>query len=192
MGTLKDMLYRLAGFAPRAEAKKERKPKKEPDRFGPLSEAYLACGDEAQKAALWTQMCRTLPETLFLAAMCYEGEDPNTPVRDTVLHATVGARPLCVANLPTVTKGHTGYKLSKKDETRTMHLRSLVYNQTKEEWVPLFTDFTKMNEVFGGGTRVTLIAFDEARRIANPYCGLVINPGPEAVKLGRDALRRLP
>ena len=99
-------------------------------------------------------MCKALPNTLFLAPMCYEGEDPNAPVNDRALHATVGAKRLYALNQHIVTNGNPGYRLAKKSDSRRVHLRTIVYHRTKEEWVPLFTDFTKLLPVFGHRTEV--------------------------------------
>lgn len=158
--------------------------------FASLSARFLACEDEAQKAEIWESLCRALPKTLFLASMCYEGEDPGAPVRDRVLHATPGARDLFVRRQHIVTRGNPGYRLSRKDDSRRMHLRTIVYNRTKEEWVPLFTDFNRLTPVFGKTARVTIISYKEACQIAAPYCGLVINPGKEAIRIPQSELKK--
>lgn len=158
--------------------------------FGELSAKFLSCENEEDKAALWDAMCKALPDTLFLAAMCYEGDDPAAPVRDRDLHATVGAKRYYALNESIVTRGNPGYRLAKKADPRRIHLRSLVYHKSKEEWVPLFTDFTKLLPVFGQKSRVTLISFEEARQMAKPYAGLVINPGPACIKLSTGDLKK--
>lgn len=184
-------MRRMVGLKPVEE--KPKKPREEigADAFKLLSERFLACEDETQKAQLWEQMCKALPKTLFLATMCYEGEDPNAPVRDRDLHASVGAKSLYAVNQAVVTNGNPGYRVAKKKETRRLHLHTIVYNKTKEEWVPLFTDFTKLLPVFGQTRRVMVISFEEARQIAKPYQGIVINPGKEAIKLGINDMKNI-
>lgn len=159
--------------------------------FEATSRQWLACEDEKQRAAIWERLCKTLPNTLFLAPMCYEGEDPNAAVKDRELHATAGTKRLFEAREAVVMKGNPGYRLAKKSDKRRVHLRSIVYRKTQEEWVPLFTDFTKLLPVFGKASRVTLISFEEAKKIAEPYSGLVINPGEEAIKLESGELSRI-
>lgn len=184
-------LRRMVGFKAKDEpAPKVKAPKTDHvGAFAELSAQFLSCEDEAQKAELWAQLCKALPNTLFLAAMCYEGDDPAAPVRDRDLHATVGAKHLYAVNQHIVTNGNPGYRLAKKADSRRIHLRSLVYHKTKEEWVPLFTDFTKLLPVFGQKSRVTIISFSEARQMAKPYKGIVINPGKEAIKLSSADLK---
>ena len=92
MASFMNKLRTMVGFKAKDEAPKTKAPKT--DRicaFQTLSAQFLACEDDALKAQLWEQMCKALPDTLFLAAMCYAGEDPNASVRDRDLHATVGA-----------------------------------------------------------------------------------------------------
>ena len=190
MASFMNKLRAMVGFKAKAEDDKSKAPKA--DRVGAfqtLSAQFLACEDAALKAQLWDQMCKALPDTLFLAAMCYEGDDPNAPVRDRDLHATVGAKRLYAINQHIVTHGNPGYRLAKKMDSRRMHLRSIVYHKTKEEWVPLFTDFTKMLPVFGQNFRVTIISFAEARQMAKPYKGIVLNPGKEAIRLSGSDLK---
>ena len=81
--------------------------------------------------------------------------------------------------------------LYEKSDSRRVHLRTIVYHRTKEEWVPLFTDFTKLLPVFGQKSRVTVISFDEAKKMAAPYSGLVINPGKDAIKLEQSELKKI-
>jgi len=191
MASFMNKLREMVGFKAQPVEKKEKAPRT--DRIGAfqtLSAQFLACEDEAAKAQLWEQMCKALPDTLFLAAMCYEGEDPNAQPRDRDLHATVGAKRLYALNQHIVTNGNPGYRLAKKADPRRIHLRSIVYHKTKEEWVPLFTDFTRFLPVFGQNTRVTIISFAEARQMAKPYKGLVINPGKDAIRLDNGALKK--
>ena len=190
MASFMNKLRAMVGFKAKAEDDKPKAPKA--DRVGAfqtLSAQFLACEDAVLKTQLWDQMCKALPDTLFLAAMCYEGDDPNAPVRDRDLHATVGAKRLYAINQHIVTHGNPGYRLAKKADNRRVHLRSIVYHKTKEEWVPLFTDFTKMLPVFGQNFRVTIISFAEARQMAKPYKGIVINPGKDAIRLNNEALK---
>lgn len=191
MASFMNKLRAMVGFKSQEEKPAGKAPKT--DRIGAfqtLSTQFLACEDEALKAQLWEQMCKALPDTLFLAAMCYEGEDPNAPVRDRDLHATVGAKRLYALNQHIVTHGNPGYRLAKKADSRRLHLRTIIYNKTKEEWVPLFTDFTRLLPVFGQNYRVTLISFAEARQMAQTCKGIVINPGKEAIRLDNGALKK--
>ena len=192
MASFLDSLRSMVGMKPKGgEPKKREAPSDRVGAFAALSAQYLACEDEAQKADIMEKMCRALPDTLFLAPMCYEGEDPNAPVSDRALHATVGAKRLYALNQHIVTHGNPGYRLAKRSDSRRVHLRTLIYHRTKEEWVPLFTDFTRLLPVFGQKSRVTVISFDEAKRMAAPYSGLVINPGKDAVKLGQSELKKI-
>lgn len=191
MASFMNKLRTMVGFKAKDEAPKTKAPKT--DRIGAfqtLSAQFLACEDDALKAQLWEQMCKALPDTLFLAAMCYEGEDPNASVRDRDLHATVGAKRLYALNQHIVTHGNPGYRLAKKADSRRVHLRTIIYNKTKEEWVPLFTDFTKLLPVFGQNYRVTVISFAEARQMAKHCKGIVINPGKEAIRLDNGMLKK--
>ena len=195
MASFLDHLRRMVGFAPKDNPAQKKAGKSEPvDRvgaFGMLSAQYLSCEDETQRAEIWQKMCKALPDTLFLAPMCYEGEDPSAPVKDRALHATVGAKRLFALNEHIVTNGNPGYHLAKRSDSRRVHLRTIVYHRTKEEWVPLFTDFTRLLPVFGQKSRVTVISFDEARQIAKPYSGLVINPGKDAIRLSQSELKKV-
>lgn len=192
MASFMNKLRTMVGFKAKDEAPKTKAPKT--DRIGAfqtLSAQFLACEDDALKAQLWEQMCKALPDTLFLAAMCYEGEDPNASVRDRDLHATVGAKRLYALNQYIVTHGNPGYRLAKKADSRRVHLRTIIYNKTKEEWVPLFTDFTKLLPVFGQNYRVTVISFAEARQMAKHCKGIVINPGKEAIRLENSQIKNI-
>lgn len=192
MASFMNKLRTMVGFKAKDEAPKTKAPKT--DRIGAfqtLSAQFLACEDDALKAQLWEQMCKALPDTLFLAAMCYEGEDPNASVRDRDLHATVGAKRLYALNQHIVTHGNPGYRLAKKADSRRVHLRTIIYNKTKEEWVPLFTDFTKLLPVFGQNYRVTVISFAEARQMAKHCKGIVINPGKEAIRLENSQIKNI-
>ena len=193
MASFMDNLRKMVGFKPKdGEAKpKKEKENKQPGAFNELSRQFLACEDAAQKGEIWEKMCKTLPDTLFLAAMLYEGEDPNTPVRDRNLHATAGAKSLYALNESIVTKGNPGYRLAKKLDPRRIHLLTLIQRKSKEEWVALFTDFTKLLPVFGQKYHITIISFDEARKIAKPYKGIIINPGQDAIKLEMSELKMI-
>lgn len=192
MASFMNKLRTMVGFKAKDEAPKTKAPKTERiGAFQTLSAQFLACEDDALKAQLWEQMCKALPDTLFLAAMCYEGEDPNASVRDRDLHATVGAKRLYALNQYIVTHGNPGYRLAKKADSRRVHLRTIIYNKTKEEWVPLFTDFTKLLPVFGQNYRVTVISFAEARQMAKHCKGIVINPGKEAIRLENSQIKNI-
>lgn len=194
MASFMNNLRKMVGFKPKDEEPAKKKKKGAAERVGAFaaqSARFLACEDEAQKAEIWTELCKALPDTLFLAPMCYEGENPNAPVSDRDLHATVGAKRLYALNQHIVTNGNPGYRLAKKSDSRRIHLRTIVYNKTHEEWVPLFTDFTKLLPTFGQKSRVTIISFDEACQMAKPYKGLVINPGKEAIRLSQSELKKV-
>lgn len=193
MASFMDNLRRMVGFKPKdteAKAKKE-KADRQPGAFNELSKQFMACEEAEKKGEIWNQMCKALPDTLFLAAMLYEGEDPNTPVRDRDLHASVGAKSLYALNENIVTNGNPGYRLAKHRDPRRTHLLTLVQRKTKEEWVVLFTDFTKLLPVFGQKYRVMIISFGEAKQIASGYKGIIINPGAEAIKLDMSALKQV-
>lgn len=190
MASMMDSLRRMVGLPPKPPKPKKVKAQLGVGAFNELSAKFLSCEDEEQKAALWEQMCKALPDTLFLAAMCYEGEDPNAAVHDRTLHATVGSKRLYSINENIVTHGNPGYRLTRQNDSRRIHLRTIIYNKTKEEWVALFTDFTKLLPVFGQNSRVTIISFAEARQMAKPYKGLVINPGKDALRFGADDLKK--
>lgn len=192
MASFLDNLRRMAGFAPKGEEPaKEKEPLDRIGAFGTLYAKGISCEDEAQRAEIREKMLKVLPDTLFLAPMCYEGENPEAEVHDRALHATVGAKRLYALNQHIVTNGNPGYRLAKKTDSRRVHLRTIVYHKTKEEWVPLFTDFTKLLPVFGQKSRVTVISFDEARQMARPYSGLVVNPGKDAIKLAQSELKKV-
>jgi len=184
MASMLDRLRGLLGFKPKEDGSGNQGTRvMRIGAFHTLSKRMLACKDEALKEQLWNQMCATLPDTLFLAAICYEGENPNVPVRDRVLHVTVGAKRLYPENQHIINRGNPGYRPSKKPDNRRIHLRTIVYQKTKEEWVALFTDFYRFREVFGKTSRVTVISYAEASEIAKPYQGIVINPGKDAIRL---------
>lgn len=191
MASFMDNLRKMVGFKPKGGEEKPKKEKasKQPGAFNELSRQFRACEDAAKKGEIWEKMCKVLPDTLFLAAMLYEGEDPNTPVRDRNLHATAGSKSLYALNESIVTNGNPGYRLAKRLDSRRIHLLTLVQRKSKEEWVALFTDFSKLLPVFGQKYHITMISFDEARKIAAPYKGIIINPGPDAIKLEMNELK---
>lgn len=184
-------LRKMVGLKPKGDDKvSQAKAKVRGVPFGELIERFHACEDGTEKAVIWDRLCRALPDTLFLCAFCYDGDDPNARVNDRTLHATQGSKRLYAINESIVTSGNPGYRLAKKLDSRRMYLRTIVYNRTKEEWVPLFTDFNKLLPVFGQNFRIAIISYDEARQIAKPYTGLVINPGKKAIKLGAEELKK--
>lgn len=193
MASFMDNLRRMVGFKPKDGENKPKKEKvsKQPGAFAELSRQFLACEDAAQKGEIWEKMCKVLPDTLFLAAMLYEGEDPNAPVRDRDLHASVGSKSLYALNESIVTNGNPGYRLAKRRDPRRIHLLTLVQRKSKEEWVALFTDFTKLLPVFGQKYHITIISFDEARQIAKPYKGIIVNPGSDAIKFSMSELKTI-
>ncbi|MBQ8617553.1 MAG: SseB family protein [Clostridia bacterium] len=159
--------------------------------FHALSREYLACANEAQKTVLFQQMCRALPDTLFLCPVCLEGDNPNAAVHDKNLLATVGAEKLYEAQKHIIAKGNPGYRLKDKKDKRRMYLRTLVSQKTKEAWVPLFTDFTELLPVFGQNSRVAIISFKEAHQMAKANQGLIINPGRDAIRLDNSELKKV-
>ncbi|MBQ2989868.1 MAG: SseB family protein [Clostridia bacterium] len=186
-----DNLRKMVGMKPKdGEQTPKVKAEVGAEAFNTLSEKFFACENPEEKAKIWEQMRKALPRTLFLAAMCYEGENPNQPVTDRDLHASTGSKRLYAINQAVVTNGNPGYRMAKQKENRRTHLITMIYNKTKEEWVPLFTDFTKLLPVFGQKYRVMIISFDEARYMAKPYKGIVINPGREAIRLSADELKK--
>lgn len=192
MASFMDKLRAMAGFGPKDTLKKDTKVNgNDPSAFEALSAKYLACEDEAQKEKLWSELCRALPGMLFLAAMRYEGEDPNVPVHDRELHATVGAKRLYALNQNIVTRGNAGYRLAKTADDRRFRLCTLVSKKTKEEWVLLFTDFTRLIPDLKRNYRLTLISFAEVREIAKAYKGIVINPGEDAIVLDISQMNKM-
>ncbi len=155
-----------------------------------LLEQFASCEDEALRAQLWQQLCKALPDTLFLAPMCYEGDAPAEAGRDRKLYATVGAKRLYESNEQIIRRGNPGYRLTEKVDGRRMHLRTLIAQKSKEVWVPLFTDFSGLLPMFGKNSRVTIITFAEARQMARSYTGIIINPGKESIRLAGDALNK--
>lgn len=185
-------LRKMVGMKPKGDDDKtiQAKAKLRGLAFGDLLSRFNACQDESEKAVIFGKLCKALPDTLFLCAFCYDGDDPNAKVSDRTLHATQGSKRVYAINQATVTSGNPGYRLAKKLDSRRMFLRTIVYNKTKEEWVPLFTDFNQLLPVFGTNFRIALISFDEARDIAKPYRGVVINPGKNALKLSADDMKK--
>lgn len=185
MASIVDKLRAVLGGKTRAEQPQAA------SAFHALSREYLACENEAQKTMLFHQMCRALPDTLFLCSVCFEGDNPNAAANDKQLHATVGAEKLYEAQKGIVTRGNPGYRLKDKKDKRRMHLRTLVYQKTKEEWVPLFTDFNEYLPVFGQKSSVALISFREAQQMARAGKGLIINPGKNAIRLDHADLKKV-
>lgn len=190
MSSFMDKLYAMMGFKPKKESGESAPKAARSDSFHALSAQYSACEDAQQKAALWEKMLRALPGTLFLAAMCFEGENPNASVCDKELHATVGAKRLYEANESAVTKGNPGYRLAKKADDRRIQLKTLVSNKSKEVWVPLFTDFNALLPIFGKDSRITIISFAEARQMAKGHKGIMINPGKDVIVLDHNELKK--
>ena len=159
--------------------------------FTDLLNQYNACEDEAEKAVIFTKLCKAMPDALFLCTFCYEGDNPNQRVNDRTLHATQGSKSLYAVNQAAVTSGNPGLRLAKTSASRRMYFRSLVNNKTKEEWIPLFTDFNKLLPVFGTNFRIALISFEEAKAAAKPYTGIIINHGKDAIRLTTDELKTI-
>lgn len=185
MASFVDKLRSMVGL------KKAGEPAADAGAFHALSREYLACENEAQKKVLFHQMCKTLPGTLFLCAVCLEGDNPNIYVHDRDLLLTVGAQRLYGAQESVINKGNPGYRLKDKKDNRRMQLRTFVYPKTKEAWVPLFTDFTEFMPVFGQKSRIAVITFKEARQMAKGSKGIIINPGRDAIRLDNDELKKV-
>jgi len=186
-------LRRMVGFKPTGDDDKTSQIKSSVRGlpFTDLLNRYNDCEDEAEKAVIFAKLCKALPDTLFLCTFCYEGDNPNQRVNDRTLHATQGSKRLYAVNQSAVTSGNPGYRLAKTSASRRMFFRSLVNNKTKEEWIPLFTDFNKLLPVFGTNFRIALISFDEAKAIAKPYSGIIINHGKDAIKLSAEDLKAI-
>lgn len=152
-------------------------------RLAELTARFHACMDPKEKDAIFKQLTKTLHASVFLAAFCYADDNPNAKIRDRELHMTGSAKLLYPSNAPAINVGNPGFAPATKDAKKEMHLRTFINNKTGEVWVPLYTDFGKLIAAFGSETRVTVISFDEARKIAKPYKGLIINPGPQAIGL---------
>ena len=189
MASIVDKLRRMMGFAS-GKGHKDAQGEDRGAAFLALLEQFGACEDEARKAQLWQQLCKALPDTLFLAPMCYEDDEPAKAGRDRKIYATVGAKRLYESNAQIIRRGNPGYRLTEKVDDRRMHLRTLIAQKSKEVWVPLFTDFTGLLPMFGKNSRVTIISFAEARQMARSYTGIIINPGKDAIRLNSDALNK--
>lgn len=189
-----DNLRAMVGLKPKDAEPKKPKVHASPDAFKALCDQYTACQDAKEKGEIMGQIQQMLPHILFLATMCYEGENASNTVsgKDRDLHATVGAKRLYAVNQASVTHGNPGYRIARKNDKRRMHLHTLVNNKTKQVWVPLFTDFTKLLPVFGQNYRVTLISFDEARDMAKGCTGIVINPSKDgSIYIGKDQMKHI-
>lgn len=186
-------LRRMVGFKPKGDDDKTRQVKASVRglSFADLLNRFHACEDEAEKAVILDKLKKSLPDTLFLCTFCFDGDDPNQRVNDRTLHATQGSKRLYAVNQSAVTSGNPGYRLAKKADSRRMFFRSLVNNKTKEEWIPLFTDFGKLLPVFGTNFRVTIISFEEAKAAAKPYSGIIINHGKDAIRLTTQELNSI-
>lgn len=186
-------LRKLVGFKPKGDDDKTSQVKASVRglSFTDLLNRYNACEDEAEKAVIYSKLCKAMPDSLFLCAFCFEGENPNQRVSDRTLHATQGSKRLYAVNQAAVTSGNPGYRLAKKIDSRRMYFRSLVNNKTKEEWIPLFTDFNKLLPVFGTNFRIALISFEEAKAAAKPYSGIIINHGKDAIRLTTEELKTI-
>lgn len=144
-----------------------------------LIKKYRQSENEEEKKALFDQVFAQFPKTLFLAAVCLEGEDPAVPVTDRTLHASPGSKPLYEENKPVIMNGNPFYKLAKKDSGKRMHLRMLVGKSSGESFIPLFTDFTKYTPVFGIKSRVALFTIREVKAMCGTGQGILINPGED-------------
>ena len=148
-------------------------------RLADLIKKYRQSENEEEKKALFDKIFAQFPKTLFLAAVCLEGEDPAVPVTDRTLYASPGSKSLYEENKPVIMNGNPFYKLAKKDSGKRMHLRMLVGKSSGESFVPLFTDFTKFTPVFGIKSRVALFTMREVREMCSAGQGILINPGED-------------
>ena len=158
-------------------------------RMNDLIARFHACTDAKEKEAIFKQLTKTLPSAVFLAAFCYADDNPRAKIRDRELHMTGGAKLLYPVNAASLNIGNPGFATATKDTKKDIHLRTLISKKTDQVWVPLYTDFGKLIAAFGSDTRVTVISFDEARKIAKPYNGLIINPGPQAIGLSLGEMK---
>ena len=164
------------------------------DKFKALCDKYNAEPDAKEKGEIMGDIMRMLPGTLLLATMCYEGENPTNVVseKERVLRISPGAKQLYGRNQASVMNGNPGYRPAIKSDRRRIHLHTLVNNKTKETWMPVFTDFTKLLPVFGQQYRVTMLTFAEAKEMAASCSGIVINPGKgSAIHIGKEQLKSM-
>lgn len=181
-GVYNDMDYLRKRFASLLPRKHPSELLREDDvRLADLIGKYRRSEEGEEKDALLDKIFRRFPRTLFLAAICLEGDDPSAAITDRTLHASPGAKPLYEENRPVVMNGNPFYKLAKKDSGKRMHLRMLVGKSSGESFVPLFTDFTKYTPVFGIKSRVALFTIGEVKAMCQAGQGILINPGEDVL-----------
>ncbi|MBQ7785873.1 MAG: SseB family protein [Clostridia bacterium] len=181
---------RFASLLPRRHPSELLSEKKE-EKIAVLIEKYRKAEDPEEKKKHLDQIFRQFPKTLFLASVCFAGDDPSVPVYDRTLYASPGAKPLYEENQPVVMNGNPGYKLAKKNNGNRMHLRMLVSKTSSQSWIPLFTDFTKYTPHFGIKTRVALFTIKEVKAMCHQGQGILINPGENALALTAEDLKRI-
>jgi len=75
-----------------------------------LIKQYRQAEEGEEKKALLDRIFALFPTTLFIAAVCFEGDDPSAPVYDRTLHASLGSKALYEQNRPVVMNGNPFYK----------------------------------------------------------------------------------
>lgn len=152
---------------------------------------YHEAQSEEDKSALLEQIYARFPRTLFLASVCFPGDDPSKPVTDRTLHCSRAARNLYDANQGVIMQGNPGYNPGKRDSEKDMHLRTLVSKSSGQSWIPVFTDFTRYTACFGKKTRVALFTLREIRAMCQPGQGILIDPGEHALPLPAAELHKI-
>ena len=171
-------------------------------------------GGQAAAMTLWSMICHVLPKSLLLAPFVYDEEDVGTPVEDSRVHVTAASaaavRKLCMekraksgdtddngSGASFLLYGADGYAFPNGDDAndgKTMHLRTVV-NQG-HNFVPAFTDFKSLEQMFGKNVRIGLFTYEELReRVADTVAGsgaavegIVLNPGDTNLVLPRSEL----
>ena len=156
-----------------------------------LIEKYRKADNEEEKKQILDRIYRRFPDTLFLASICFPGDDPGKAVQDRTLYCSPGAKPLYQENQPVVMNGNPFYKLAKKNNGNRMHLRMLVSKSTGQSWIPLFTDFTQYTPHFGIKTRVALFTIREVKNMCQQGQGIIINPGENPLIIEHSELWRI-
>lgn len=155
---------------------------------------------QASARTLWSMICHVLPKSLLLAPFVYDGESVNDPVDDNCIHISAQSAAMVqkiwlekqargediAAGGAVLFYGGENYRFADASEEKggkTMHPRT-VSNQG-HNFVPGFTDFAALEQIFGKKTRIGLFTYDELRQglhdtvegTGNAVEGLVLNPG---------------
>lgn len=152
---------------------------------------YGKAEEEEEKKELLDKIYSRLPQTLFLAAVCFPEDDPQKAVHDRTLHASPGSKGLYEANKEVVLNGNPFYRPNSKDTGKRMHLRTFVAKGSGTSFIPLFTDFTQYMPVFGGKSRVALFTIREVKAMCQRGQGILINPGENGLIIKPEDLRRI-